>query len=74
MSASVGVVRSSAPAFSLSGLMAAVSAWQARRHEIARISRELESMSNRELRELGICRSDIRDVARGECASAYPAN
>jgi uncharacterized protein YjiS (DUF1127 family) len=54
--------------------MAAVGAWQARRREVARVCRELESMSNRELGELGICRSDIRGVARGECASAYPAN
>jgi len=45
--------------------------WNARRREVARITRELESMSNRELAELGLCRSDIPAVARGEQWSAY---
>ena len=46
-------------------------AWNARRREIARITRELESMSNRELSELGLCRSDIAAVARGDYYSEY---
>jgi uncharacterized protein YjiS (DUF1127 family) len=45
--------------------------WNARRREIARITRELDSMSNRELAELGLCRSDIYAVARGDQLGGY---
>jgi len=73
MSAHVGTATTSV-ASTLSGLRNAFRLWLARRREFARITAELEAMSNRELAELGICRSDIPDVARGECYSAYPAN
>jgi uncharacterized protein YjiS (DUF1127 family) len=69
MNAPVAVVRQSAPALSLSGLMNAFRAWRARQREIAQITRELESMNDRELAELGLSWSDIPAVARGE----YPA-
>ena len=45
--------------------------WNARRGEIARITRELDSMSNHELSELGLCRSDIYAVARGAMLGGY---
>jgi len=68
MSAHTATVRSSASVFSLTGLQNAFRAWRARQREIAQITRELESMNNRELAELGLCRSDIPAVARGEYA------
>ncbi len=42
--------------------------WQrarAQRREIARITRELQSYTDRQLIDLGMSRSDIPDVARG---------
>jgi uncharacterized protein YjiS (DUF1127 family) len=74
MSGNIGVVRASAPAFGVSGLLAAFQAWRARRRDIARITHALEAMSNRELAELGISRSDIPAVARGECYSNFRVN
>jgi len=48
-----------------------VSGFDPVRREIARITRELDSMSNRELAELGLCRSDIYAVARGDQLGGY---
>jgi uncharacterized protein YjiS (DUF1127 family) len=42
-----------------------IRAWIARRREIARITRELQAHSDRQLNDLGLARSDIPDVARG---------
>lgn len=42
--------------------------WQrskAQRQEIARITRELQSSTDRQLGDLGLSRADIPDVARG---------
>ena len=42
--------------------------WQrarAQRQEIARITRELQSYTDRQLTDLGMSRADIPDVARG---------
>jgi uncharacterized protein YjiS (DUF1127 family) len=51
--------------FAPSGLMARFSAWRAERRKIARITRELNTYTDRQLGDLGLCRSDIPDVAAG---------
>jgi uncharacterized protein YjiS (DUF1127 family) len=72
MAASVSKdVTRSAVTLDWNGLKVWFREWNARRQEIARITRELESMSNRELAELGLCRSDIPAVARGAQYSEY---
>lgn len=41
------------------------SAWNQRRRTIARVTRELNTYTERQLADLGLSRSDIPDVARG---------
>jgi uncharacterized protein YjiS (DUF1127 family) len=40
-------------------------AWAENRRRIARISAELHAYTDRQLLDLGLCRSDIPEVARG---------
>ncbi len=42
-----------------------IKAWNRRRQTIARVTRELNTYSNRQLADLGLSRGDIPDVARG---------
>jgi uncharacterized protein YjiS (DUF1127 family) len=70
MSAHIATVRGSASVLDLTGLMNAFRVWRARRQEIARITRELETFNDRELADLGLSWSDIPAVARGEYAGA----
>ena len=51
--------------FSARGLTERYRRWADRRAQIARVSRELHSYTERQLADLGLCRSDIPDVARG---------
>ncbi len=39
--------------------------WNERRRTIARVTHELNTYTDRQLADLGLCRSDIPDVARG---------
>jgi uncharacterized protein YjiS (DUF1127 family) len=49
----------------LRGILAAMLSWIGRRCERSRIRRLLAAMSERELQDIGICRSDIaRQIAR----------
>ncbi|MDR3515988.1 MAG: DUF1127 domain-containing protein [Azospirillaceae bacterium] len=49
----------------LSRLAARWNAFSAERRQRAQIERELNTYTDRELAELGLCRSDIVDVANG---------
>jgi uncharacterized protein YjiS (DUF1127 family) len=68
MNAIVGAVRGATSVSAFDRLAANFRAWRERRREIARITRELECYTDRELAELGFCRSDIPDIARGHVA------
>jgi uncharacterized protein YjiS (DUF1127 family) len=49
----------------LRGIMAAMLSWIGRWYERSRVRRLLAAMSERELQDIGICRSDIaRRIAR----------
>lgn len=52
-------------ALSLRGLSARYNAWADRRRRIARVTAELQAYTDRQLQDLGLCRSDIPEVARG---------
>ena len=41
-------------------------AWSARRRQVNRVTAELNSYTERQLADLGLCKSDIPAVARGE--------
>lgn len=58
--ATFGTTQDAAPT-----LRARFAAWNQRRRTIARVTRELETYSERQLHDLGLSRSDIPDVARG---------
>ena len=49
-----------------SGVFERIEAWRARRRQAARIAFELNCYSERELADLGLTRSDIPLVARGD--------
>ena len=46
-------------------IFARVATWNQRRKTIARVTRELNTYSDRQLADLGLSRGDIPDVARG---------
>jgi uncharacterized protein YjiS (DUF1127 family) len=46
-------------------LRSRLAAWNERRKTIARVTRELNTYTERQLADLGLNRSDIPDVARG---------
>ena len=48
-----------------STLRARFDAWNQRRRTIARVTRELNTYTERQLHDLGLSRGDIPDVARG---------
>ena len=50
---------------SLRGFAESYRAWADRRRRIARVTNELAAYTDRQLADLGLCRSDIPDVARG---------
>jgi uncharacterized protein YjiS (DUF1127 family) len=70
MNASVAVAKGSAIGAGFARALNALQVWRERRREIARLTRELQTYSDRELAEIGLCRGDIPDVARGRFATA----
>jgi uncharacterized protein YjiS (DUF1127 family) len=63
--ATTRLLASNAP-MSLAGITSRYQAWRTRRAEIARITTELSSYSERQLCDLGISRSDIPTIAAGQ--------
>lgn len=64
---SVLTTRISATAMpSLAGFTSRFNSWRARRADVARLSAELFSYSDRQLCDLGVSRSDIPAIAAGE--------
>ncbi len=50
----------------LRGLAERYQRWSARRRQVARTTLELQAYTDRQLADLGLCRSDIAEVARGQ--------